>query len=235
MGSSPPSPELDLPPRRFIATAITSWHSREMAPRDMPPVQKRDMMSPTDSTSSMGTGAASLLRSRQSRRTLVGRLSRWSTYVSYAVAESSRTAVCSSFDISGLLPWYSPLGRVIMKPKLGSLYLSADASVKPRFQKVAASLAMSSSDMPPMRETEPLNPVSSASPPMPYASKICAPWYDESSEMPILDRIFFRPALSALRKFSCAPSMSICGTLPRFINDCVLLEAHHERQVLSAR
>ena len=31
-GSSPPSPVLDLPPMRFIATASASWASWEMEP-----------------------------------------------------------------------------------------------------------------------------------------------------------------------------------------------------------
>jgi hypothetical protein len=58
----------------------------------------------------------------------------------------------------------------------------------------ATSLAMSVSVIPPMRETQPLNATSMASAPMPMASKICAAWYEDSSEMPILDMILNRPA-----------------------------------------
>ena len=61
-----------LPPMRFIAMAIASWHSREMAPRDMPPVQNRAQMSPTDSTSSMSMGFLSLSIMSMSRREVAG-------------------------------------------------------------------------------------------------------------------------------------------------------------------
>ena len=54
MGSSPPSPELDLPPMRFMAMAMVSCVSRLMAPSDMPPVQKRAMMLAAGSTWSRG-------------------------------------------------------------------------------------------------------------------------------------------------------------------------------------
>src|ERR1700752_4138836 len=40
-GSSPPSPVLDLPPRRFIAIASVSWASRLRAPSDIAPEVKR--------------------------------------------------------------------------------------------------------------------------------------------------------------------------------------------------
>lgn len=77
-GSSPPSPELDLPPMRFMATAIVSCVSREMAPSDMPPVQNRRMMSSTGSTSSTGTGFRSDLNSSMSRSTWAGEFLKWS-------------------------------------------------------------------------------------------------------------------------------------------------------------
>src|SRR5437879_9150520 len=38
-GSSPPSPVLDLPPMRFIAIAMVSWASAEIAPYDIAPVE----------------------------------------------------------------------------------------------------------------------------------------------------------------------------------------------------
>lgn len=77
MGSSPPSPELLLPPMRFIAIAIVSCVSRLMAPSDMPPVQKRSMIDATGSTSSIATGSASDTSSRQSRSTCTGALAKW--------------------------------------------------------------------------------------------------------------------------------------------------------------
>jgi hypothetical protein len=71
-GSSPPSPELDLPPMRFMAMAMVSWVSRLMAPSDMPPVQKRDMMLAAGSTSSIEMGWRLEESSRQSRSTATG-------------------------------------------------------------------------------------------------------------------------------------------------------------------
>lgn len=67
--TSPPSPELDFPPNLFIAIAIASCVSLEIAPRDIPPVQKRWTMEDADSTFPTGIGALSLLNSRRSRRT----------------------------------------------------------------------------------------------------------------------------------------------------------------------
>jgi hypothetical protein len=59
---------------RFIAIAIVSCVSREIAPSDIPPVQKRAMMAAAGSTSSieMGCAPAAGASSRQSRRTWTG-------------------------------------------------------------------------------------------------------------------------------------------------------------------
>ena len=43
----------------------------------------------------------------------------------------------------------------------------------------------------------------------PMASKICAPWYAESSEMPILGRISSLPTSSALRTCGAAGARSV--------------------------
>ncbi len=53
--SSPPSPEFDLPPIRFMAMASTSCASGDRAPRDIPAVVKRRRISSAGSTSSRGT------------------------------------------------------------------------------------------------------------------------------------------------------------------------------------
>ena len=55
VGSSPPSPVLLLAPRRFIATAIVSWASLEIDPREIAPVANRLTISVAGSTSSRGT------------------------------------------------------------------------------------------------------------------------------------------------------------------------------------
>ena len=56
-GSSPPSPQLLLPPIMFIAIASVSCASAESAPCDIAPVEKRRVIASTGSTSSIGTGS----------------------------------------------------------------------------------------------------------------------------------------------------------------------------------
>ncbi len=65
--SSPPSPEFDLPPKRFMLMASVSCASRDSAPSDMPPVQKRLTMSSSGWTWLMGMGSRSDLMSSRSR------------------------------------------------------------------------------------------------------------------------------------------------------------------------
>ncbi len=57
LGSSPPSPVLLLPPRRFIAMASVSWASAEIEPKLIAPVQNRFTISFAGSTSSIGIGS----------------------------------------------------------------------------------------------------------------------------------------------------------------------------------
>ena len=52
--SSPPSPVLDFPPKRFIATASVECASVDIEPSDIAPVVKRFTISLADSTSSIG-------------------------------------------------------------------------------------------------------------------------------------------------------------------------------------
>ena len=55
-GSSPPSPVLLLPPRRFIAMASVSCASAEIEPKLIAPVQNRLTISLAGITSSIGIG-----------------------------------------------------------------------------------------------------------------------------------------------------------------------------------
>ena len=175
-GSSPPSPLLLLPPSRFMAMAIASWVSRLMAPRDMPPVQKRCTMEATDSTWSMGIALRSDAMARQSRSVVSGRESRCSSNAAYAAASGAPppkpTAACSSLDMSWLLPWYSSPGSAWKKPNLLSFLEAGNALA----QKDSVSAATSSRVKPPMRDTVPRMAVSITSWPRPYTSKIWAPW-----------------------------------------------------------
>ena len=76
--SSPPSPVFDLPPMRFMAMAKVSWASDEIDPYDMAPVENRATILETGSTSSMGIGARSPVRNRNSPRS-VARRSDWAS------------------------------------------------------------------------------------------------------------------------------------------------------------
>jgi hypothetical protein len=70
-GSSPPSPELLRPPRRFIAIASASCASGDNAPRLIAALSKRRTIDSIGSTSSSGNGVAASLscsRSRKRRR-----------------------------------------------------------------------------------------------------------------------------------------------------------------------
>src|SRR5512134_2015230 len=69
-GSSPPSPELLRPPRRFMAMAIVSWVSLLIDPYDMAAVTKRGVIFSTPSTSAIGIGAPVRYRNRE--RTVAG-------------------------------------------------------------------------------------------------------------------------------------------------------------------
>ena len=55
-GSSPPSPVLERPPSRFMATASVSCASFEIEPSDIAPVENRRTIAEEGSTSSTGTG-----------------------------------------------------------------------------------------------------------------------------------------------------------------------------------
>jgi hypothetical protein len=67
-GSSPPSPVLLRPPRRFMAMARVSCASLLIEPYDMAPVLKRLTMSSMGSTSSMAIGLRDDLKSMRPRK-----------------------------------------------------------------------------------------------------------------------------------------------------------------------
>ena len=71
-GSSPPSPESDLAPIRFIATFSVLCASGDSAPRLMPGVTNRLRIEVMLSTSSIGTGLPSDLMSSRSRMWIGG-------------------------------------------------------------------------------------------------------------------------------------------------------------------
>ena len=68
--SSPPSPVLDLPPKRFMATAKVVWASDEIEPKDMAPVAKRLTISDAGSTSFNETALPTGFNSNNPRRFL---------------------------------------------------------------------------------------------------------------------------------------------------------------------
>ena len=74
-GSSPPSPESDLAPMRFMAMLSVPCASGDSAPSDMPGVTKRLRISVMRSTSSIGDRRAALARNpSRSRRSTGGSL-----------------------------------------------------------------------------------------------------------------------------------------------------------------
>ena len=79
--SSPPSPVLDLPPMRFIATASVAWASVEIEPSDIAPDEKRLTISAAGSTSSIGTGWQRLKRNSNRPRNVMCRFD-WSLMMS---------------------------------------------------------------------------------------------------------------------------------------------------------
>mmetsp|Transcript_8219 Transcript_8219/g.20044 ORF Transcript_8219/g.20044 Transcript_8219/m.20044 type:complete len:210 (-) Transcript_8219:2720-3349(-) len=105
--SSPPSPQLDFPPIRFIAMPSTSCASGESAPSDIPPVQNLRMMASTGSTSERGTGLRSDLMSSRSRSTEMGAFLMLSWKSLYWSTSFSRIALCRILVRGGALWWYS--------------------------------------------------------------------------------------------------------------------------------
>ena len=67
-GSSPPSPESDLAPIRFMAIDSVSCASGLNAPSEIPGDTRRFLISVIDSTSSTRTGLTSDLKSNKSLR-----------------------------------------------------------------------------------------------------------------------------------------------------------------------
>lgn len=76
---------------RFMAMEMVSCVSREMAPRDMPPVQKRTMMSAAGCTSSSGMGSPAGCSSSMSRSTMVGPWVKCFSYAAYASCAGAAT------------------------------------------------------------------------------------------------------------------------------------------------
>ena len=113
LGSSPPSPVLDLPPMRFIATAKVACASVEMDPSDIAPVANRVTISFADSTSSIGTGAPADLISNMPRN-VIWRLV-WSliicAYSLYVEYEFALVECCNLAIASGVHMCSSPRTR----------------------------------------------------------------------------------------------------------------------------
>ena len=110
--SSPPSPVLDFPPRRFIAMAMVVCASQEMEPKLMAPLANLLTMVSTLSTSSSGT-AVPLVKSRSPRR-VMGAVA-WSSmsrvYSLKTFQSFFQVACWSLWMVSGLSMWRSPRWR----------------------------------------------------------------------------------------------------------------------------
>ncbi len=112
-GSSPPSPLLDFPPMRFIATAKVSCASAEIDPKDIAPVAKRLTISVAGSTSARGTPPSGAHLNSSSPRSVDRDASSLTSceYSSHVVASSDRVAACSFAMVAGFHRCSSPRRR----------------------------------------------------------------------------------------------------------------------------
>mmetsp|Transcript_11184 Transcript_11184/g.22294 ORF Transcript_11184/g.22294 Transcript_11184/m.22294 type:complete len:220 (-) Transcript_11184:612-1271(-) len=212
--------------------AKVSWHSRLRAPRLMPPVQKRVKIASTGSTWSRSMGLRPVssfgCSSKRSRRAVNGRFPSCVDQSLNAAVSLLRTALCRVFASWGLLEWCSFEAFGFTKPSSGKR--STGSGENARSWKLSSSRPRSATSSPPTRDGVPVKATSKRSPPTPKASKIWAPWYELSKEMPILLKIFSKPFSSPKRKFFRAvASSSDAGNFPLLREACVCLEACHAR------
>ena len=200
--SSPPSPLFDFAPMRFIAIASVSCASAEIDPYDIAPVAKRFTISATGSTSSIGTGGRSGVKSNNPRSVPPSRLSRstLSVYSSNSSKRRCRVACCSRNTVSGLNRWISPSRRHWYSPPTSSrrCAFAVGTSGYAVACRAAASSASTSSPTPPSRDAVAPKYSSTSGFASPNASNTCAPVYDAIVEMPIFDITFKTPFDSAL-------------------------------------
>ena len=210
-GFSPPSPVLDLPPRRFIARASVACASSDIEPYDMAPVQKRRTMFDAGSTAATSTGSRSDSKASIPRRLHPSlSLSVMSAYFLYSAGEFSRDAACRCWMATGSFRWRSAgtpslAPRQWYSPALRSVALSARPSVceasaragKPMACSAMASSASWSKPTPSTRDAVPLKHFATTDALSPSASKICAPLYEASVEMPILAKTLSMPCSTA--------------------------------------
>ena len=103
--ASPPSPEFDRAPRRFIAIASVSCASAEIDPKLIAPVENRLTISPAGSTSSIGTGGRTPSLNFSRPRSAASRSLWSSTSLVYSLKISYcpvRVECCSLNTVSGL-------------------------------------------------------------------------------------------------------------------------------------
>ncbi len=213
-GSSPPSPVFDRPPIRFIATASVSCASRESEPSDIAPVEKRLTISDAGSTSSSGTPPSSANRKRSSPRIVdaraeVGVDRRRVLLVRLVAAVPYR--VLQQRDRLGLPLVMLAAGAPCVQPDDGQEGVRRRPDTHARAARARRS-ASSCAPMPPMRDGVPVKYRSTSCCERPTASKICAPQYDGTVEIPILEIVFSRPlpiALTARARASAADRSSI--------------------------
>ena len=102
--------------------------------------------------------------------------------------------------MSGLLPWYSP-PRLRKRMKPGSS--SAASSPNAASCRARTSAPSAAKPMPPTIDGVPRRHVSTTSGPRPSTSKICAPRYPSTVEIPIFERILSTPSSTAACSLAC--------------------------------
>ena len=110
-GSSPPSPESDLAPIRFMATFSVLCASGLRAPSDIPGVTNRLRIEVMLSTSSTEIGAFAGLKSNKSRRWIGGRDCISLEYCLNNLNDPRSQADCNKCIACASHAWVSPLLR----------------------------------------------------------------------------------------------------------------------------
>ena len=122
LASSPPSPVLDFPPNRFIATANDSCASALIEPKLMAPVAKRLTISAAASTSLKSMPESLGANSSRPRNVALRVFSSLTCLAKaqYASSLLARAADCRLAMDCGSHKWISPVRRQWKSPGLGS-------------------------------------------------------------------------------------------------------------------
>src|SRR5205814_1936841 len=164
---------------RFIPVASVRCASGDNAPSDIAVEMKRRRMTSAGSTWSSATGTPVRIASK-SRGPAGARAATLATKASYPWR-------CSAVTTGGDQPWSSPSLRKRTRPWSGSARSAPSSPYAARW-RARTSSAISANPIPPIVDTVPVKQRSITSAPRPSASKIWAPQYEDSVDIPIFAR-----------------------------------------------